>query len=519
MTAHQSPLKHESLWRAPSASPEPASLQRDIAVDVCIVGGGIAGVTTAFVLAGEGQSVALIDRGPLLAGETSHTTAHLSNAIDDGYTEVERLHGTDGAVLAAQSHSRAIDFIAETVREQTIDCDFERLDGYLFLADGETERLLEEEMGAAHRAGLESVEQLTQAPVRGFLSGPCLRFPNQAQFHPLRYLHALVERSAARGVHFFARTPAVEFSGGAVASVRTKQGCEIRTRAVVVATNSPVNDRYKMHTKLYPYRTYVIAARVPAGAFSHALYWDTLDSYHYVRLQADPEDSSRELLIIGGEDHKTGQASDAGERYARLEAWARHRFPAIEEVAFRWSGQVLETLDGLAYIGRNPRGPENIFIATGDSGMGMTHGTIAGILISDLILGRSNPWEALYNPSRKPVRALTHFVQENLNVAKQYTAYASSGEVSSKYAISPGSGAIVRSGSKKIAVYRDESGAFHQHSAACTHLGCIVAWNAETKSWDCPCHGSRFDPHGKVLTGPAINDLSPASQEQTRKTA
>jgi len=264
--------------------------------------------------------------------------------------------------------------------------------------------------------------------------------------------------------------------------------------------------------------TYVLAFGVPLGKVSKALYWDTEIPYHYARLQAMPMDVSasamlgnpltEELLIVGGEDHKTGQANDAEARYDRLEAWARARFPVNEGRRCHWSGQVLETIDGLAFIGKNPLDGPNVFIATGDSGQGMTHGTIAGILLTDLIVGRPNPWTQLYDPSRKTLLASDRFLQENLNVAAQYGSWVTGGDVESAEAIAPGTGAVLRQGLTKVAAYRDEQGQLHECSAVCPHLGCIVQWNHNESTWDCPCHGSRFDKNGHLLCGPANTDLS-----------
>jgi nitrite reductase/ring-hydroxylating ferredoxin subunit len=274
-----------------------------------------------------------------------------------------------------------------------------------------------------------------------------------------------------------------------------------------VATNTPVNDLVTMHTKQAPYRTYVIGARIAKGAVPHLLLWDTPDPYHYVRVQPAVNGDAHEYLIVGGEDHKTGQAEDYDERFARLEAWTRERFP-IEDVPLRWSGQVMEPVDGMAFIGRNP-GEENVYIATGDSGNGMTHGTVAGMLLTDLILGRDNPWAPLYEPSRMSLRAAAEFARENLNVAAQYADYVTPGDVGSLGDVRAGEGAIVRRGLKQVAAYRDLEGTVHQFSAVCTHLGCIVAWNATENSWDCPCHGSRFHPiDGHVLNGPANTGLA-----------
>jgi len=272
-----------------------------------------------------------------------------------------------------------------------------------------------------------------------------------------------------------------------------------------------VNDWLVIHTKQAAYRTFVIGASVPAGSVHKALYWDTPDPYHYVRLQSlsQPQLSSpaSDLLIVGGEDHKTGQADDAEARYSRLEQWARFRFPMMTEVKFRWSGQVMETIDGMAFIGRNPMDKENVYIATGDSGNGMTHGTIAGLLLTDLIQGRENAWATLYDPSRKTLRAAKSFVKETINMAAQYGDWVTKGDVKEDTLVTPGTGAVVRRGLKKIAVYCDAAGELHECSAVCPHLEGIVAWNHSEETWDCPCHGSRFDKFGKVLNGPAITNL------------
>jgi Rieske Fe-S protein len=283
----------------------------------------------------------------------------------------------------------------------------------------------------------------------------------------------------------------------------------VTSEIVVVATNTPVNDRVAIHTKQAPYVTYAIGVVVPKGSVPRALYWDTGDPYHYVRLQSN-NDNSHDVLIVGGEDHKTGQANDGDERYARLEQWTRERFEQVGEVEFRWSGQVMEPVDGLAFIGQNPLDEDNVYIATGDSGQGMTHGTIAGILLTDLIQGRKNRWADLYSPSRISLKSLPEYASENINVAAQYTDFLTAGDIKSESELKPGEGAIIRDGVSKIAVHRDESGQLHKLTAICPHLGCVVAWNSTEQTWDCPCHGSRFSAEGHVYQGPANADLSPA---------
>lgn len=496
-----------SFWMQTSELTRPPALETDLSVDVCVVGAGIAGLTTAYRLSREGRSVAVIDDGAIAGGETSRTTAHLSNALDDRYRWIERVHGERGARLAAESHTAAIDAIERIVREEAIDCGFRRLDGYLFNPAEKDHRIdLEEERDSARRAGVSDVELVSRAPVSSFDTGPALRFPRQAQFHPLLYLRGLVAAIRRDGGRFhLAHAEAIE--GGPGPCVQTG-GPRIRADSIVVATNSPVNLLLPIHSKQAAYRTYVIGARVPEGAAPRVLLWDTLDPYHYVRMHP-ALDGGDEVLIVGGEDHKTGQEADPAERHARLEGWARARFPMIRDVPWRWSGQVMETVDGLAFIGASPDGAKDVFVATGDSGMGMTHGTIAGLLISDLVLGRQNPWADLYDPGRISLLAAREFAKENVNVALQYGDYALPSDARDASEIAPGDGAVLRDGLKRTAVYRDTGGTLHRRSAVCVHLGCVVAWNPLEKSWDCPCHGSRFDPRGRVLNGPATRDLDP----------
>jgi glycine/D-amino acid oxidase-like deaminating enzyme/nitrite reductase/ring-hydroxylating ferredoxin subunit len=495
-----------SIWTQTKV-PTQATLDRDISGDVCVVGGGIAGITTAYLLGRQGKSVILLDDGPIGGGQTERTTAHLVNAIDDSYYVIERLHGDDGGKLVAESHTAAIDRIEKIVEEDQIECDFIRLDGYLFAPPDESLEVLERELEAAHRAGLKDVERVGRAPLRDFDTGPCLRFPRQGQFHPLKYLIGLAKAIARDGGRIFTDAHVEKVTGGSSVLVQTSRAFKVSAAAVVVATNTPINDLVAIHTKQAAYLTYVIGATVPHGSVTKALYWDTLDPYHYVRLQGAADAASQDFLIVGGEDHKTGQRDDAADRYSRLEAWARARFPMMGEVEFRWSGQVMEPIDGLAFIGRNPMDKDNVFVATGDSGMGMTHGTIAGILLTDLILGRANPWESLYDPARKTLRAASEFAKETTNMVNQYAGWLTPGDLSSLEEITPGSGAVLRRGLKKVAVYRDEHGSFHAYSAVCTHLGCIVTWNSSEHTWECPCHGSRFDRKGRVLNGPAIRPL------------
>jgi glycine/D-amino acid oxidase-like deaminating enzyme len=467
-----------SIWMATANTPSQSRLKENIRTDVCIIGAGIAGMTTAYLAGREGRSVVVLDDGLIGGGMTGRTTAHLSNAYDDRYVQIEKTHGAEESRLTADSHTAAIYKINEILTAEKIDCDFEWLDGFLFAAKPDDVELLNEELAAAHRAGLGGVERVARAPINSFDTGAALRFPRQAQFHPLKYLEGLSRAIMRDGGRLFAETHATKIeSDGKEVRIETGHDPVVSSEVVVVATNTPVNDRVAIHTKQAPYVTYVIGLRVPKDSVTRALYWDTGDPYHYVRLQTE---NGYDVLIVGGEDHKTGQANDGEERFGRLEEWTRERFPQAEEVQYRWSGQVMEPVDGLAFIGRNPLDADNVYIATGDSGQGMTHGTIAGMLLTDLIQGRENKWERLYSPSRIRLKSLPELASENLNVAGQYLDY----------------------------ITTDRTDKAHKLSRVCPHLGCIVAWNSTEQTWDCPCHGSRFSAEGRVYQGPANSDLS-----------
>jgi glycine/D-amino acid oxidase-like deaminating enzyme len=487
-------------FQVPEFDPLPPDITH---CDVCVVGAGIAGLSTAYLLMRKGRSVLVLDDGPIGHGQTARTTAHLSGWIDDHYTEIERMHGAEAARLAAASHRAAIEAIESIVEQEGIACDFARVDGYLFSPPDADPADLERELEAAKRAGVEGVEMVARAPMGRFDTGAAIRFPRLGQFHPLKYLAGLARALTAGGQRVHTGEHVAKVEGGEHCKVTLASGREIAASAVVVATNAPISDRVAIHTKQAPYMTYVIALRVPKGAVERALFWDTLDEYHYVRL-ADTDEG--ELLLVGGEDHKSGQSDDGRNRHDALEIWARERFPLAGEVTHRWSGQVMETHDGLAFAGHDPF-DRNVFLATGDSGMGMTHGTIAAIVLTDLIGGVRVPWAELYDPKRKPVKALGTFAKETANMAWQYADWLRGGAAGSADEIAPGAGAVLRRGLHKLAVYRDPQGGLHEMSAMCTHLGCQVAWNTLEATWDCPCHGSRFDRHGHVINGPAASDL------------
>ncbi|WP_354687679.1 FAD-dependent oxidoreductase [Cupriavidus necator] len=470
-----------------------------------MIGAGIAGLSVAYELAAEGKTVIVIDADTPGGGETGRTTAHLMTAFDDRYAEVERHLGAEAARMAAMSHAAAVDRIEAICRDEAIDCGFERVDGYLFAPTPRDADLLAKELEAAHRAGLRDVDRVDSVPTGKMDLGPALRFRRQGQLHPLRYLGGLIDAILRRGGQVYGHTRALEVEDGTPVSVRTAGGHRIQAGTAIVATNTPFNDRFAIHTKQAAYRTFVVGMRVPRGSVPNYQFWDTPDPYHYVRIAGDV-DAGHQLLISGGEDHKVGQADDASQRFERLVAWTRERFPTIDEPLFAWSGQVMEPVDGVAFIGRNP-GETNVYVVTGDSGNGMTHGAIAGMLIRDLVTERSNAWADIYDPSRKSLSAFLEYARENANVALQYADWLGGGAGMALDAIPIGTGAVVKAGGRHIAAFHDAAGTLNTFDATCPHLKCLVQWNSLEKSFDCPCHGSRFGCDGKVLHGPANVDL------------
>ncbi|HEY0179868.1 MAG TPA: FAD-dependent oxidoreductase [Dokdonella sp.] len=492
------------IWIDRSAeAPALAPLESDAGTDVLVIGAGIAGLSVALALLENGRDVLLLDKHAVGAGQTSRSSAHLADALDDRFYRLERWHGGDGARLAAQSHAEAIDRIERRVAEFGIDCDFARVDGGLVGATHDDAAELHRELDAARRAGLD-VEWLEGGLPGLEAFGPALRFPRQARVDPLRYVAGLAAAVRARGARF-ARAEVVEVDSAHAPFARTADGRRIDADAIVVATDVPFHESVAIHTKQAPYRTYVIAATVATDALPDVLLWDTADPYHYVRRVGAERGDGRVLALFGGADHKTGQTLH-GDPFDALAAWTRAHFGEIA-IERAWSGQILEPIDGLGFIGADPGGRDGVYVVTGDSGNGLTHGTLAGPLIAALIDGREHPWRELYDPRRRPLRALGTWLAENANVAAQYGDRLGPGRARP---LARGDGAVVREGLHRIAVHRDADGALHAFSALCPHLGCAVRWNAIERSWDCPCHGSRFDARdGRVLDGPAAHGLTP----------
>ncbi len=425
-TVHEKPEMKSDIWELHTSGQRESSWFKDtvqpakfeklfenISVDVAIVGGGIAGVTTAYLISKSGKSVALLEDGYIGSGETGRTTAHITHALDDRYYNIEKNHGTNSAKIAAASHTSAIDFIDRTVREERIDCAFSRLNGYLFLDPTDNKSSLDKEIAALRNAGISSAKIESKSPLGSKETSPCICFQDQAQFQPMLYLTAIAKKMSQNNeVKIFTETHAQEIQTvNSTNVIKTNTGYTVTAKDVVLATNAPIIDNVsRIYDKQVAYRTYVVVAEIQKNSIPSALYWDTgnqnsedhVKPYHYVRIQQTGNETN-DLLIVGGEDHKTGSPNnrtDFDTKFKNLETWMRKIFSVDGPVVYNWSGQVMEPLDGLAIIGPSPGKDKNIYIATGDSGNGITHGTIAGIILHDLILGKNNPWAELYTPNR-----------------------------------------------------------------------------------------------------------------------
>ena len=499
-----------SLWTAEFEPLTYPPLQADAECDLVVIGSGIAGLSSAYEAARFGAKVIVIDRQDITGGMTARTTAHLATEIDDRYYDLIDAVGEEQARLYHESQVAAVNRIEQICEDEGIDADFTRLPGYLVAAARRDQSELDREYDACRKLDVE-VEWSAEAPIPLAQDTRALKFANQGRFHPLKYCAGLCLAIQKHGGQLFSRTAYISHDEtGDGVTIRTEGGPTIRAGAALFATNVPVNDRVKVHTKQVPMRTYAIAGRVPSGSVEDALVWDTLLPYHYARLQ--PAGDGQDWLIVGGEDHRSGTANDMQDRFARLESWARERFPQFNKAEHRWSGQVMEPVDFMPYSGRD--GSDRIYIHSGDSGQGITNGVAGSLNFIALYRNHKSHFAELFAPERKPRAgiSLKEFASGQGPVLANLGEYLSGGEVGSIDEIEPGHGAILRRGLAKHAVYRAEDGSIMERSAACTHVGCIVHWNGFEKCWDCPCHGSQFLPDGTVINGPAVSPLATVDQ-------
>jgi glycine/D-amino acid oxidase-like deaminating enzyme/nitrite reductase/ring-hydroxylating ferredoxin subunit len=481
-------------------------LDRNLEVDAVVIGAGITGLTAAYLLKRAGRRVAVLERGHVGGVDTMATTAHVTCVTDLDLAGLVKTFGRDHAQAVWDAGCAAIDQIDAIVGEESIDCGWTRVTGYKHAAMGadpaRAAAQLREEARLAHELGFRA-EYLDEVPV---FRTPGVAFADQAKFHPARYLAHLASAIDGDGSYVFEKSACDEVLSDAHG---VKSGAfAVRAKQVVIATHNPLMGATNLvsatllQTKLYLYTSYVVGGRMPSGSLPEALFWDTADPYHYLRVDRAGD---HDYVVYGGEDHKTGQAADPRECFKRLASSAVALFPRLD-ITHEWSGQVIETNDGLPYIGETA---SDQFVATGFAGNGTTFGTLAAMMARDKALGLTNPWSELFDTGRTKILGGTwDYAKENVD----YPYYLVKGWLSrpegrSLRALRTGEGKILELSGRTVAASRDANGRVSLVSPICTHMGCLVGWNPAERTWDCPCHGSRFQPDGRVLSGPAESPL------------
>lgn len=498
------PGEAASFWIASAPGDAFPRLDGDVSVDAAIVGAGITGLTAATLLKRAGKTVAVLESKEIVRGTTGYTTAKVTAGHRLVYQHLRKTFGDEGARLYADSQRAALERVAELIGELGLDCDFRRDSHYVYAESSDDLAKIEREVEVEQQLGLAaSFVDDTSLP---FPVAGALRLDNQAQFHPRRYLLPLAQGLPGNGSHVFEHTRVLDVEeGDQRCIVRTDRG-RMTARDVIVASSLPILDRGLFFGKAHPYRSYTLAAPIPAEQAPEGMFINSGGSTRSIRTARD---GKRLLLLVNGNGHKTGEERDNENRYLQLQEFIRSRF-GLEEIAYRWSTHDYYTLDQMPYIGRLRRRSRHLYVATGFNGWGMTGGTLAAMILSDLVLGNDNPWAQLYDAKRLNARgAATMFVKENAKVARHWVG----GRLARTDAetiddVAQGEGAIVSLKGERIAVYRDDADTVHTLSPVCTHLACYVSWNRAEKSWDCPCHGSRFTGEGTVIQGPAVRDLA-----------
>lgn len=505
-------------------------LDRDVGAEVLVVGGGICGLTAACLLQRAGKRVVLLERGRIGEGQTAHTTAHVTYVTDQRLSSLAGTFGNERARAFWEAGMLAMEQIQTHVLEEEIECQLRVVPGFLVAAaggdgarngDGSRGRV-ESDLAGEHPQNHEQDEQvrhlredarlaaefgfdaryLDEAPIFG---RPAIRFNNQLKFHPLLYLRGLAQAFVRRGGLIFEHSEAAGFD--AATRCAKANGRAIHYEHLILATHVPLQGQSRavsatlLQSKLAPYSTYAVEGRLPEGSVPEALFWDTAEPYHYLRIDRQPEG---DVVILGGEDHKTGQEERPCGHFTRLEALLRGFWPGVD-IQRHWSGQVVETYDGLPLIGETAEGQ---FIATGFAGNGMTLGTVGAVLARDWVLQRRNPWAEIFKPERKTLSAVWEYLKEN----KDYPFHLvrdrfRTGRCADLPALARGEGRVVKARGEHLAVARTADGHLVALSAVCTHMGCTVQWNTAEQTWDCPCHGSRFRVDGEILSGPAERPL------------
>ncbi len=491
--------KHISYWIDSTSTDNFPGLSQNLSVDVAIIGGGIAGITAATLLKRAGKTVAVIESQQISTGVSGHTTAKVTSLHQLIYADLIKNHGEDKARIYAQSNQAALEFVAKTVTEQQIDCDFSRQSAYTFAETEENLQDIEKEVEAALKLGLPaSFVRETSLP---FPIAGAVKFDNQAQFHLRKYLLHLIQQIPGEGSYVFENTRVQKVEDNS-SQVITDKGI-IQAQDIIVATNIPITDEGLFFAKTYPKRSYIVGAKITADKAPQGMYIGSGEKYYSIRTTPY---KSELLLLVGGAGHKVGIVENTEEKYLDLENYTRSRFD-VESIDYRWSTQDFVSFDKIPYVGKLTPLSKHTYVATGFSLWGMTQGTLSGMILADTILGIKNVAADLYDATRATPFVSPQGIKKTLEVGTHWIGDRLKGLGQTLDDVAVGEGKLVTVDGDKVGAYRDETGAIHAVSAICPHLGCVVAWNSGEKSWDCPCHGSRFSCTGEVLHGPTVKDL------------
>jgi glycine/D-amino acid oxidase-like deaminating enzyme/nitrite reductase/ring-hydroxylating ferredoxin subunit len=504
MSKHGVPGRAESYWIASTPDTNYPTLKENLKVDVAVLGGGITGITTALLLKKRGLKVALVEAGKIVRGVTGYTTAHISSAQAFYYKDVMGMYGEDKARQCANSCQASIETIAGLVREYGIDCDFRRTAEYVYAASRDDVGELKEEMDAEKRLGL-PVSYVDRAPLP-FDNYGALRYENQGEFHPRKYLLPLAKAVDGDGSYVFEGTRALDIDEGEPCTVKTTHG-KLFANDIVLATHIPFTNKDLIPARIKPVMSYVLGIRID-GELPNEMFYSTEEPCHYIRTQPTPEG---QLVIVGGEDNPVGKVIDTEEKYRKLEAYARSHFK-VKSVDYSWSTHDNYTFDKLPFIGRYNTS-KHFYVGTGYKGTGMTYGTVAAMILTDQITGSKSPYGDVYSLGRIELPGAADFLKTQTGIVKMFTeGRLEKPEDLSK--IPPGKSGLAEVNGHKAAVYKEPSGKVHAVSPQCTHMGCYVSWNDGELTWDCPCHGSRFKEDGNVFHGPAVYDLKDRTKKE-----
>jgi len=491
----------QSYWMASTPKPQYPVLNEDIKVDIAIIGGGIVGILTAYMLSKHGIKAAIIEADRILQGTTGHTTAKITSQHGLIYNKICNTISREIAKQYADANEAAIRMYEKIVKENNIECDFVSQSAYVYTLQDKYVDKIRDEVNTASDLGIKATF-LEEIPLP-FKVKAAVRFDNQAQFHPRKFLLALAGEITKSGVQIFEQSRVVNIEDDGYYTLITNQGKKVYADKLIIASHYPCYNKHGLYfTRIYPERSYVVAIKAKEN-YPGGMYITAEEPGRSLRSQISDKG---ELILVGGEHHKTGQGVDTVKHYEALIDFANETF-TVEDIPYRWSTQDCMTMDGLPFAGHFTSQTPNMYVATGYGKWGMTNSMASAMILKDLIINGSSPWQDAYNPSRETILASAkNFINENLNVASELIE-GKIAPIPDEVDIKPGEGKVIKANGQRAGAYRDEQGTLHVVDTTCTHMGCELNWNSAEKSWDCPCHGSRFSYEGHVIEGPAVRPL------------